>query len=128
MATTLAASAPHSFPLPLLQQAPRVRPARFLKGQPRDVNLPQPEGPVPETERRKVWAQGRWRSRNSNSVVDRQKVLTQQLGKAVARKTHGCSIYAYYHQLTNQVVYSTSRVMQVRIWHSLIRSVRADAM
>ena len=97
---------PHSVP-PM--HIPRVRPPRFLKGQPRDDQLPQPEGPVP---RGQLWVQGKWRNRASNAVIDRQKVMSQQVKKAIQRQTHGLNIYAYYHLRTKQVVYSLTRVMQ----------------
>ncbi|ETN45089.1 uncharacterized protein HMPREF1541_09965 [Cyphellophora europaea CBS 101466] len=109
MASAVVAAAPHSVPPLPLSRIPRVRPPRFLPGQPRDDQLPQPEGSVPSSH---VWTQGKWRNRASNAVSDRRKVVSQQVKKAIEKRYHGLNIYAYYHLLTKQVVYSLTRHMQ----------------
>lgn len=94
-----------------VSQLPRVRPPRFLPGQFRDDQLPQPDGEVPPNA---VWVQGRWRNPASNAVIDRRKVMSQQVKKALEKRQHGSKIYAYYHLQTKQVIYSLTRIMQVR--------------
>lgn len=111
MASTVATAVQRSMPPMSLSAVPRVRPPRFLPGQPRDDQLPQPEGPGPNG---KVWVQGKWRQPGSKAAIDRRKVLSQQVKKAVEKIHHGQSIYAFYNMNTKQVVYSLTRDMQVR--------------
>jgi hypothetical protein len=94
-----------------MQHIPRVRPPPFKKGEPREDQLPQPEGKVPTG---RVWVQGRWRSPESNAAKHKQKVQSQKIAKAIQQQAHGCNIYAYINIKTKQVVYSTTRNMQVR--------------
>ena len=119
MASAVVAAAPHSVPPLPLSRIPRVRPPRFLPGQPRDDQLPQPEGSVPSSH---VWTQGKWRNRASNAVSDRRKVVSQQVKKAIEKRYHGLNIYAYYHLLTKQVVYSLTRHMQVSFYTISVRA------
>jgi hypothetical protein len=94
-----------------MQHIPRVRPPPFRKGEPREDQLPQPEGRVPAGQ---VWVQGRWRSPVSNAAKQKAKVQSQKIAKAIQQQAHGCNIYAYINIKTKQVVYSTTRNMQVR--------------
>lgn len=41
--------------------------------------------------------------------------MSQKIKKAIEKPHHGLNIYAYYHMQTKQVVYSLTRIMQVRI-------------
>ena len=91
---------------------PRVRPPRMLKGSISPNTLPQPEGKPPSG---KVWVQGRWRVPTSNSAKDKRKVQSAHVEKAVVRDSHGHNIYAYTHIRTNQVVYSLTRILRVRV-------------
>lgn len=113
MASSVAAAMPHTLHSLPISQLPRVRPPRFLPGQPRDNQLPQPEGHVPDNA---LWTQGKWRNPASNAIIDRRKVMSQQMKKAIEKRHHGSRIYAYYHLRTKQVVYSLTRIMQVRIF------------
>jgi hypothetical protein len=116
MASSVTAAVPRSVPQVPISTLPRVRPPRFLPGQPRDDQLPQPEGPVPPG---RIWVQGKWRDPTSNAVKEKSKVMSQQIKKAVEKEHHGTDIYAYYHMATKQVVYSLTRIMQVCIQRPL---------
>lgn len=114
MASHAAAAMPHALPSIPASQITRVRPPRFLPGQFRDDQLPQPEGDAPHNA---VWTQGKWRNPASNAAIDRRKVMSQQMKKALENRQHGSKIYAYYHVQTKQVVYSTTRIMQASSPH-----------
>jgi len=106
----MAAAAAHSMPPFPLPAVPRVRPPPIPKGTPGPNTLPMPAVPGAG-----VWADGRWRHPRSRSVIQKQQIISRQLEKALRHETHGMDIYAYRHITTNQVVYSLTKNMNVRI-------------
>ena len=112
MATSAANSAAHQINLASLPPMPRIRPPRLLKGDPHPNNANQPPGQPP---RGRIWVQGKWRTPMSNAGKHKREVQVRQVAKALRHRTHGLDIYAYRHVRTNQVVYSLSRSLQVRI-------------
>src|SRR5205085_5919712 len=100
---TAAVSIPQQVPHVSIPHIPRVRPPRILKGTPSPNSVPQPPGRVP---RKKVWAQGQWRSPTSNSAKANRDRQSRQVEKALRHETHGQNIYAYANLRTQQVVYS----------------------
>jgi hypothetical protein len=113
-ATAAANSMAHQLPPSMAVPAmPRIRPPRMMKGDPHPNNAPRPDKRDPPRSGYK-WVQGKWRLRTSSAVRSRTAVLEAQAVKAFRLKRHGIDIYAYRHIRTNQVVYSLSRILQVR--------------
>jgi hypothetical protein len=112
MATSAANSAAHQINLASLPPMPRIRPPRLLKGDPHPNNATQLPGQPPTG---RLWVQGKWRTPVSNAGKHKREVQVRQITKALRHRTHGLDIYAYRHVRTNQIVYSLSRSLQVRI-------------
>lgn len=107
---SLASAAVHAhppFPLPAI---PRVRPPPIPKGTPGPNTIPIPTGRTPK---QKIWADGKWSERASNSAKHRSEVVSRQLEKALKHDVHGMNIYAYKNFKTQQVVYSLTKNMDV---------------
>jgi len=63
--------------------------------------------------------QGRPREQNSNAAKEFQEREAARLRKALNRITHGKNIFAYNNIRTNQVVYSLTRYLEVRLFRIL---------
>jgi Transcriptional regulation of mitochondrial recombination len=94
-------------------------PARSLRPPPVTVHIPKrkPLPPLP-----KPTAFGKPRDPSSNAAKAERFKESRRIEKALRHENHGENIYAYKHIQTGQVVYSLTRVMDVRASHRSIFS------